>query len=176
MHAADLTPLPQCSAHQPTHAHTAFLQVTRLTTNEILEPGQASFVPGEILVVSFNTSALEEESQRKRLTWVAEAPTPSALFQSEQDPALDASLAGNDRVQCEAREVVRAVPATGHDRLLWRMPERMPSERTHLWLAVAYAFRYGTVYLTDRFVLRGTSRPCLFWPQVKTSGHASGRF
>ena len=145
------------------------LQVTRLTTGEILESGQASFVPGEILEVSFNTSALEEESQRRRLSWVAEAPMmESALFHSMQDPALDVSLAGYDRVQCEAREVVRAVPATGQDRLLWRMPERTPSERTHLWLAVAYAFRYGTVYLTDRFVLRGKPTVCLWWQQADT--------
>lgn len=85
---------------------------------------------------------------------------PSALLNPENDPAPDALLAESTRVQCDARRLVRAVPALGGNRVLWRMPH-MPLDKEPLWLAIAYASRYGAVYLTDRFELRGKSASSL---------------
>ena len=135
-------------------------QVTRISDGSSIQPGE-TFVPGEVLTVTFNASALKDEGSRRRLTWVAEASLPSSLFHSEADPELDAALAENSRVRCEARAVARAVPAIGDNNVLWRMPDAA-EEGEDVWVALAYAWRYGTVHVTDRVVLRGTRLMCLF--------------
>lgn len=119
-----------------------------------MQPGQA-FVPGEVLTVTLNASVLtKDESSRRRLTWVAEASLPSSLFHSATDPELDATLAENSRVRCEARGVMRAVPAMGEHHVLWRMPDAAEAGGD-VWVALSYASRYGTVHITDRVVLKG---------------------
>ena len=138
-----------CISHVHTHD-----QITRTADGSRVQPGQ-DFVPGEVLTVTFNASALDkDEGSRRRLTWVAEASLPSSLFHSATDPELDAALAENSRVRCEARGVVRAVPAMGEHHVLWRMPDAAEAGED-VWVALSYASRYGTVHVTNRVVLRG---------------------
>ena len=120
-----------------------------------------SYIPGEMLRVSFNSSHLDETS-RKKVDWVAEsAGLAAALFHS-LDPARDEALAATSRVACQAAGrggATRAVPAGGEEGLLWRMPEEAEAEAREeagdVAVVLAYAWRYGTVYLTERLVLRG---------------------
>lgn len=124
-----------------------------------MQSGQA-YLPGEVLRLGFNASALPDEAKasRQRLTWVAEASLPSAILHSVDDPALDAALGESSRTVCNARNVARAVPATGGDHVLWRMPPAVGAGEgsgADVKVALAYAWRYGTVYVTERVVLRG---------------------
>lgn len=103
--------------------------------------------------VSFNASLLEDESSRRRLTWVAEASLPSSLLHPSSEGDAE-----NSRAECLKRGVGRAVPATGSDHVLWRMPSaRKGEEHGEVWLKMAYAWRYGTVRITERFTLRAAS-------------------
>lgn len=140
-------------------------QITRTSDGTALQSGQA-YLPGEVLWVAFNASALPDEAHRRRLTWVAEASLPSALLPSVDDRALDAAQGESSRTVCNARNVARAVPATGRNHVLWRMPPAVGAGEgsgADVKVALAYAWRYGTVYVTEQVVLRGTFVVCGVW-------------
>lgn len=106
-----------------------------------------SFRPGERIRVSFNISSQVGNSQSQ---WVAEADKGSR-FHTSRDPPFTVRL-------CEEQGVARAVPEGGQDFVVWQLPE---AEEETATIRMAFAPRYGTVYVTESVTLvrsRGEGR------------------
>lgn len=140
------------------------------------------FVPGERVRVYLNVTAAgsstDTGSRKLRVQWIAEVGTPdgSAPDASSTSSSSSSSSSRNSTFHsgafyspkesstsirfCPTQGVVRAVPEGGDDYVVWELPsgtERGEAGREgghEATIRVAFAPKYGTVYLTEGVTLR----------------------